>query len=177
MVMIGKKVKLLSPEPEDIDFIYHLENNPEIWHLGDNYFPFSKFDIENYVISTPKDIYKLNQLRLIIKKLSDDTAIGTIDLFNFQPVSRRVAAGIIIAAGERGRGYAADALQVVIDYCFAKLNLHQIYAGILENNLPSIKLFESCGFRHTGTQCDWVLSDGEWFDLLFYQLFNPHTTI
>jgi diamine N-acetyltransferase len=175
--MIGKKVRLRSPEPEDVDFIYHLENNPEIWHLGDNYFPFSKFDIENYVISTPKDIYKLNQLRLIIEKLSDEKTIGTIDLFNFQPVSRRVAIGIIIEAGERGKGYAADALQIVTGYCFAKLNLHQVYAGILENNRPSIRLFENCGFRHSGTQSDWVLTDGQWLDLLFYQLFNPNATI
>lgn len=174
--MIGKKVQLRSPEPEDVDIIYQLENNPDLWHLGDSYYPFSKFDIEHYVISTPKDIFKLNQLRLMIEKLSDRKVVGTIDLFNFQPVNRRAAIGLVVEAGERGNGYATDALQIVISYCFIQLNLHQVYAGIPENNKPSIRLFEACGFEHTGTQNDWVLTNGKWLDLFFYQLINPNAT-
>ncbi len=171
--MIGKKVRLRSPEPLDVDYIYHLENNPEIWHLGDNYYPFSKFDIENYIMTIPKDIYKLNQLRLMIEKISDGKALGTIDLFNFQPISRRVTVGIIINERQRRKGFATEALDLIINYCFDQLNLHQINAGILENNLPSIRLFESKGFILTGQQKDWVRASGKWLDLFFYQCFNP----
>jgi len=171
--MKGKKVWLRSPEPEDIDYIYHLENNPEIWHLGDNYFPLSKFDVENYVLSIPKDIYKHNQLRLMIEKQSERKTIGTVDLFNLQPYSRRVAIGIIIEETERGKGFASDALDVVINYCFEKLGLHQIYAGILDDNVASNRLFESKGFVFSGKHKDWVFYNGRWMDLLFCQLINP----
>jgi diamine N-acetyltransferase len=175
--MKGNKVWLRSPEPEDIDYIYNLENNPEIWHLGDTCFPFSKFDIQNYILTCPKDIYKQNQLRLMIVKLSDNKTIGTVDLFDLQPYNRRVALGIIIEETERRKGFASDTLDITVSYCLDQLSLHQVYAGILESNISSTKLFERKGFVLSGRQKDWVLINNRWEDLLFYQLINPHEMI
>ncbi len=59
--------------------------------------------------------------------------------------------GILIGEkAERGKGYAADALQVLIQYCFNYLLLNQIYCSINESNTISLHLFQQVGFRITG---------------------------
>ena len=37
--------KLRAVDPEDLDFIYALENNPELWDVGHTLTPYSKYTI------------------------------------------------------------------------------------------------------------------------------------
>ncbi|MBE9489299.1 MAG: GNAT family N-acetyltransferase, partial [Bacteroidetes bacterium] len=69
-------------------------------------------------------------------------------------------------------GYASEALQLVCDYAFTHLSVHQVYANITEDNLASIKLFEKTGFTKTGTKLDWIYSQDSFKNELHYQLIN-----
>ena len=173
MFVYGEKVQLRALEPEDVDILYRWENNREAWHLSRTLTPFSRFDIEQYVLNAEKDIFADKQVRMMIDKKNGGETVGAVDLFEYDPLHRRAGIGIMILESQRGQGLAGEAIRLVKDYCFQTLMLHQVFANILAGNEKSIRLFEKAGFSLSGKKRDWVRHGNTWKDELFYQLINP----
>jgi len=174
--MLGPNLLLRAPEPVDIDIIFNWENDMRIWHLGNTISPFSRFAIEQFVMNTDNDIFSSKQLRLMIDWHSsgDGTkTVGSIDLFDFDPLHKRAGIGILIDESSRRKGFASEALNLLIEYCFTILNLHQLYCNIEERNTESIRLFTKAGFITCGNKKEWLFRDGEWTNELMLQLINP----
>lgn len=173
--MIGKNVVLRAVEPADLELLFELENNPEWWHLSNTVAPFSRFVLEQYIMDAHLDIYTTKQLRLMIEASPDNLplAVGTIDLFDFDPVNHRAGVGVLVALKWQNKGYASEALDLLIDYAFNTLNLKQLYCGISKGNDASLHLFQKSGFRITGQREQWIRHQGKWIDEYFLQLLNP----
>ncbi|MCB0381914.1 MAG: GNAT family N-acetyltransferase, partial [Psychroserpens sp.] len=62
----GKHIYLRALEPEDLDFIYQIENDPSVWEISNTITPYSKFLIKQYLENAHKDIFEVKQLRLVI---------------------------------------------------------------------------------------------------------------
>ncbi len=166
----GEHVYLRTLEPEDTDVLYQWENDPENWKVSHTLVPFSRYQLKQYVES-PQDIFAHQQIRFMICSLENDQPLGAIDLFELEVVHQRVGVGILIANNaERGRGYGSEALQLLIDYAFKTLPVRQLFCNILVDNDVSIKLFESAGFKITGTKKNWVRDEDEWKDEHILQL-------
>jgi diamine N-acetyltransferase len=169
----GKIVFLRALEPEDLDFIYEIENDETIWNVSNTNTPYSKFLIRQYLENAHQDIFEAKQLRLAICKNETSEAIGLIDLFDFDPNNNRAGIGIIIKENqERNSGYGTDSLGLLIDYSFSKLNMHQLFANINPQNSASVNLFTKFGFRKIGTKKHWNLVNGTYQDEDLYQLIN-----
>ncbi len=168
----NKKIKLRSLEPEDLDFLFKVENNPSFWEVSSTQTPFSKYILSNYLKNSHQDIYEAKQLRLVIVHAIDDQIIGFIDLFDFNPQHQRAGIGVLIIDKYQNQGFAAETLKLFIEYAFKHLNLHQIYANITIDNKPSIQLFEKLSFQRIGIKKDWILSDGNFKDVALYQLIH-----
>ena len=173
MLLTGKNIKLRALEPTDVDLLYTWENNTAIWKVSNTIVPFSKETISQF-ISYERDIYADKQWRLVICKLEEDKPIGTIDLFDFDLRHQRAGIGVLLADElERKKGYASEALEIVINYGFTTLMLHQLYCNIPADNEGSVKLFEKHGFKKMGEKKDWIRSSEGWTDELLFQLVNP----
>ncbi len=168
MLLENENIKLRAPELSDLDFLFDLENNTDYWHLSNTRLPYSRFDLEQYILMADKDIYKTGQLRLIIDD-KKNTPVGIIDMFDFDPQNSRAGVGIIIVEQERKKGYSEQALNVLIEYSINILNLHQLFCNIESGNEASINLFEKTGFRRTGIKKEWNKSSDKWIDELFLQ--------
>ena len=169
----GYSVRLRAVEPADVDFIYTIENDTSVWHLGHTLLPYSRYQIEQYVLSTEHDIYSERQLRLIIETRfpgSPGKNIGTIDIYDFDPYHRRAGVGILIIEEERQKGFASESLKLLIPYCFDILSLHQLYCCISAYNTNSIQLFRNAGFLQCGLKKDWRLEKEQWIDEIMLQL-------
>jgi diamine N-acetyltransferase len=150
-----KNIYLRALEPEDLDFVYKIENDTSLWHLSDTQTPYSRFLIKQYLENARQDIFEAKQLRLAICT-NDDSTIGLIDVFDFNIKNKRAGVGIIIQdESNRCKGYGKEALGLLVNYCFETLHLHQVYANISEDNEASLKLFESNGFKEVGLLKDW----------------------
>lgn len=175
--MNGKKVALRSPEPSDIDFLYACENDRSVWHVSSTTVPYSRFAIEQYVMNAQLDIYATRQLRFMIDAIGqyqDIHPVGTIDLYDFDPANRRAGVGILIVHNERKKGYASEALELLIDYAFNTLNLHQLYCHIAASNIVSLNLFASQGFDIIGLKKEWLILDNQWVDEYMLQRIHDH---
>ncbi|MBW6459012.1 MAG: GNAT family N-acetyltransferase [Bacteroidales bacterium] len=173
--MNGAKVKLRALEPEDVEILYRWENDRSIWHLSTTIVPLSRFALEQYVIGSGQDLYTSRQLRLIIdllKPINGLQTIGSIDLFEFEPTHQRAGVGILILKEFRGKGYASEALELLISYAFETLQLHQLFCNISPENSESSRLFESKGFQYVGTKKEWNRVRNNWQDESMFQLIN-----
>lgn len=173
LTLKGENLYLRALEPEDLEFIYALENDENIWEVSNTQTPYSKFLIAQYLENAHQDIYEAKQLRLAICKKEDAKAIGLIDLFDFDPKNHRAGIGIVIQnQHDRGKGLGAEALKLLVWYAFQHLNLHQLYANIGSDNEISLKLFTTFGFQKIGVKKDWHFLQGKYHDEEIYQLIN-----
>ncbi|MCB0443942.1 MAG: GNAT family N-acetyltransferase [Flavobacterium sp.] len=167
----GKNIYLRALEPDDLGFIYSLENDTSIWEVSQTQVPYSMFLLKSYLENAHKDIYEAKQLRLAICKIETFEAIGLIDLFDFDPKNNRAGIGIVIQNQKnRNSGYGKEALELLIAYAKKHLYIHQLYANIAVSNLASKRLFTSFGFALIGIKKDWIFTDGNYTDEAFYQL-------
>lgn len=170
----GEHLYLRALEPEDLDFLYRVENDEEIWEISSTITPYSRFLLKQYLEQSHKDLYEIKQLRLVISNFEDE-ALGFVDLFEFDPLHKRVGVGILISNIEdRSKGYGKEVLDILIHYCFDYLDLHQLFANIAIDNLASIQLFEHMGFKKIGTKKDWIKIGNIYKDELLYQLINVY---
>jgi len=174
-ILEGNITRLRSPEPEDLENLYKWENDTEIWQVSNTIVPFSRFILKKYIETSHLDIYENQQLRFMIDSLDGNQTIGTIDIFDFDPYHHRAGIGILIGEDVfRGKGFADDALQILIRYGFSILMLHQFYCNIGAHNEQSLRLFEKNGFVLVGEKKDWLRTQDGWTSEYLLQLINHH---
>lgn len=168
----GEHIYLRALEPEDLEFIHAVENDESIWEISNTQTPYSKFLIKQYLENAHKDIFEVKQLRLIISNYENEV-LGLIDLFDFDFKSKRAGVGILIKdTANRQKGYGQQALQLLINYSFSHLGLHQLYCNISEENKESIALFSNKGFQKIGLKKDWNYVNGSYKNEYLFQLIN-----
>ncbi len=173
ITLTGENLFLRALEPEDLEFIYKVENDESIWEVSNTQTPYSKFLIAQYLENAHQDIYEAKQLRLAICVQNTNKAIGLIDLFDFDPKNHRAGIGIVIQnQQDKGKGYGSEALRLMLQYAFNHLQLHQLYANIGSHNEVSLKLFTTFGFQKIGVKKDWNFTHGKYQDEEIYQLIN-----
>lgn len=170
MLLEGKHSKLRALEPEDLEFLFQIENDTRLWEVSHTQAPFSKYILKQYLENAYQDIYEAKQLRLMIVEKESNQKIGMIDLFDFNPQHKRAGIGIFIAPKYQKNGYASEALALLISYSFSHLNLHQLYANISVDNKKSIGLFTKFGFKKVGEKKDWLFVNGQYKNELIFQL-------
>ena len=134
---------------------YTTENNTAVWKVSNTIAPYSKSILELYLESAHQDIYSTKQLRLMICLNSNNNPIGTIDLFEFEPMHLRVGVGVLIFEEFRKKGFAFQAIELVKKYVQETLLLNQIFCNISVSNKESIALFEKCNFNIVGVKRSW----------------------
>ena len=170
--LLGKNIKLRALEKEDLNFLYQIENNESFWQVSHTQTPFSKYMLKLYLENANLDIYQAKQLRLIIEENSTNLQVGMIDLFDFNTKHKRAGIGILIHPDFQEKGYAFEALSLLINYTFTHLDLHQLYANITDDNNKSISLFEKNNFVKTGIKKDWIFTNNNYKNEILYQLIN-----
>lgn len=163
-------VKLRALEPEDLEFFYSIENDPELWDVSDYTTPYSRYVLHDFIANSTCDIYKDGQVRWAIEN-EEGEVVGMIDLTNFDPHHSRAETGIVIAKKYRKNKYALSALLQLIRYAGSVLHLRQIYALINTDNERSVSLHEYVDFVKGTTLKDWFRTSNGFADAYAMQLF------
>jgi diamine N-acetyltransferase len=168
----GDHICLRALEPDDLNFLYELENNTAIWEISGTTAPYSKHVLKQYLDNAHRDIYDVKQLRLCICK--GEKVLGLIDLFDFDPKNKRAGIGIVILEEkERNQGIGAEAIKLLSDYAFTTLGLRQLFANVMEDNSASMHLFKKMGFEEVGIKKDWIFSNGKFKNEVLLQKIKP----
>ena len=138
----GENILLRSLQYSDLDFLETIENNKEYWKFGSEFKQYTRHDLAEYIANATTDVKSAKQYRFVIDFRG--ALIGFIDLFDYTTESAGV--GVIITKKYRNKGFAKEALEILINYAFFTLEIDHLHARIRKNNLFSIRLFNSCGF-------------------------------
>ena len=80
----NENIIIRAAEPKDASLIYKWENDQEIWRVSETYMPYSLYQIEEFLLNN-SDLFSMRQIRFIIERKEDNTNIGCIDLYDFDP--------------------------------------------------------------------------------------------
>jgi len=169
MFLKGELVYLRKMEPEDLSFLYDVENNMTFWHVSETKAPYSRWELKQYIENYCYDIFTTKELRLIICNCKTGKPIGIIDLFEYHPLHNRCGVGLLVVPECARQGFASEALGLVMSYAFGTLLVKQIWCTIDVKNTASIALFEKAGFKQCGTLKEWKHSADGYSDVFVYQ--------
>jgi diamine N-acetyltransferase len=167
MIPVTNNGYLRAPEPEDLSWLYRIENDATLWYLGISKEPWSKAVLADYLAAQPGNLQRDGQLRLLF--VYEGVTVGAVDLFDYDATARKAGIGIVLSDEYRGKGLGKMMLQAFESYCFNTLALHSLYAHAPINNEASMLLFEQSGYRKVGTLEDWVWSNGAHYNAQLFQ--------
>jgi diamine N-acetyltransferase len=98
------------------------------------------------------------------------TPIGTIDLYDYDPINQRAGIGILLDAAYRNKGLGKEMLGMMKEYAFRFLYLKQLFAYIPQSNTVSIRLFTQCDYQQAGLLKEWLKTDSGFEDVFLMQL-------
>jgi len=162
-------LKLRAMEPEDLELLYDIENDPEVWNVGATNVPYSRWHLKRFIESATDDIYTDGQVRLIA--YTDRGVVGIVDLMNFDPRHQRAEIGVVIKSDFRNQGLASEALSQLSEYAKRILHLHQLYAIVSVENAASIALFSKLGYEKSAHLRDWLYDGQTYQDAEIFQTF------
>jgi RimJ/RimL family protein N-acetyltransferase len=166
------RVYLRALEPDDYKISVNWRNDEQIWQMvgGPKYFVSSEYE-KKWV---EQAIFDNSNIRLAICVKSSEKYIGNVYLTHLDWINRSAEAHIFIGdKDEWGKGYASEALFLMLQFGFLERGLERIYAYILETNIQSQKLFQKCGFQEEGMLRHSVYKDGKFQNQKVLSLLGP----
>lgn len=113
--------------------------------------------------------YEKNRQRFVIDL--EGKPIGVINLDNIDEKNKSASISIKIGKQNlKNKGYGTQALNLILEYAFERLDLQRIYANVLEYNNPSQKLFIKCGFQIDGIQRKAILKNENFYNLIMFSI-------
>jgi diamine N-acetyltransferase len=142
-------------EPEDLELLYTVENDTQLWDFSCTNVPYSRYALKQYIASTANDIYADHQLRLIVEHKATHETLGIADLANFDPLNLRAEIGLLIIGKYRRQGYGLEALRLLCLYASERLLIHQLYAYVADDNAACNALFDAMDFKLAALLPEW----------------------
>lgn len=160
-LMLGQRVGLRSPQPEDGPALIAL-NQASATHYADWVAPPN--DTASYASYLARSAQP-NMACMLICSLSDTQPIGAVNLSEIvRGALQGCFMGYYIGASYAGQGYASEGVSLALDYAFGLLKLHRIEANIQPDNAASLALIRRLGFRQEGFSPRYLFIAGAWRD-------------
>ena len=83
-------------------------------------------------------------------------------------MSHEAEIGYEIAPDQWGRGYASEAVAVIVRFGIETLRVHRISAWLVADNVASARVLEKNGFQLEGRLRDKEMYKGRYWDVLMY---------
>ena len=160
----GERVVLRPLALEDLDGSYGAWlNDYEVTRfLETGSFPTTKASLQRYFEEVAK---RPDNVLLAIVDRATTTHIGNIKLGPIHPIHRRADLGILVGDKQCwGRGYGTEAIRLILDYGFRRLNLHKITLGVYADHRAAMSVYKKLGFVIEGTLKQHLFRDGAFRD-------------
>ena len=107
--------------------------------------------------------------QIALEHKRDGVLIGDC-AFDLSEDGRQAEIAFTLASANQGQGYAAEAVNCLLEALFTDLQLHRVFANVDPANTGSISLLTRLGFRCEGRFEQSLWLKGEWVDEQWYAL-------
>lgn len=164
----GQRVRLRATEPGDWETFFAWNQDDEqsrtLYWIP---FPQSQEAVKRFsereAVQEPGD----DGFRFVIENLEGEM-VGDLTTNHCDRRVGNLEYGINVKQGHRGKGYASEAILLVLRYYFQELRYQKATIRVYSFNEPSIKLHEKLGFQREGCLRRTVFTRGQYYDQLVY---------
>jgi ribosomal-protein-alanine N-acetyltransferase len=151
MILTGKKVILRYPKLSDAKWLFTNLKKPEIAPKMAHFVEDMK-SIKDQIAWVKKQPAKRKKkhFNFIIVNKKTGELIGSCGTGDISIPERRSTVGWWTTKENWGKGYAKEAATLLINFCFKKLKLNRLEAGIFTHNPRSLKFAQKLGFKLEG---------------------------
>lgn len=169
-VLTGEKVTLARLRREDIGRLTELFSNLELTtYLTASGQTFSEGDEENYFERVNKNVP--NNVTFGIYEKETERLIGGVDLRDINHRHETAELGVSIHdPAYWGGGYGSESVQLIVEYGFYFLGLHNIFLRVFGFNERAIAAYRKVGFCEIGRRRGGIRLGGERYDIVYMDI-------
>lgn len=156
----GTLVDLRRAEPSDLPLLAEWTGDMEVNGAFERFEQTSLAEIERDFEADPDERWYVIEAR-------DGTPVGYVA---HGRADGGCWVGCIVVPAARGRGYATEALRILVDYLFLHLDIGRIQCEVHPANVASRRLVERVGFTLEGILRRTHFRGGAWQDAGMYSL-------
>ena len=164
----GKKVRLRGVELSDAETFFRWNLDSEMARALEYVWPpVSQERVREFIGQQTLKVLEQDAFLWVIEN-AEGQAVGTITTHHCEPQHGTFMYGIHVAREHGRRGYAAEAIEIILKYYFEERRYQKVSVSIHGYNAASIALHERLGFRREGALRRMIYTKGEHFDQLWY---------
>lgn len=162
IAIVSDRLLLLPLESSDAEVVLEWVNNEEIVR---------NFQFFTGAISIEEEVRYIEDMEdsstdLLLGIIEAGELIGTCGLHEIDFKNDTARLGVIIGKKEHwNKGYAREAICVLLDFAFSAAGLHKIYLNVFVTNQKSIRLYAEIGFQTEATLKGEYKIRGEYVDM------------
>lgn len=164
----GTLVYLDTPDPADAETVRAWVNDPAVnrWMLS-GHVPVSAEDERRWYADAEAKRQAGVAYHFAIHAADDGRLLGMTGLEHADAIHRHAEVGIFVAPPhEWGKGFATDAIGVLLGFAFDTLGMHNVRICAFDGNERALALYRRLGFKDAGREREAWFLRGEFHDLV-----------
>ncbi len=168
----GSKVSLGIILESDINFIFATINDPEVKRYLRAPYSIHTYGDEQKWISNLGS--RESDMVFSIAENAEQSMVGLIGLHQLDFHNGTGYVGYVLSREHWNKGYVTEAVSLVVEFSFKRLNLRKLHSSVFEPNIGTMKVLLKNGFKESGRRSRHVFVEGHGYvDEILYELFNP----
>lgn len=164
MFLVDGDLKLRAIEPTDDRVLYTLINDPGIESAVVGWSgPVSLASQADWISKICPD-----EFRYVVEVAEQICGVAMINPVDFK--NRTANVNIKLLHDHAGRGVGTGTIRLLAGFLFRELDMEVVTAGVLENNIPSRRMFERLGFVQEGVLRSRVFKAGARQSIIPYSM-------
>ncbi|GAB1422315.1 GNAT family protein [Anaerolineales bacterium] len=115
----------------------------------------------------PRDFYYFT---VVYQKDGVDTVVGSVHISIRSRENSQAELGFLFGVSYWNKGYASEAVQRLLTFCFKELRIHRLYSEVISDDLASIFVLEQLSFRREAVMRHNRFFRNRWWDSYLYAL-------
>jgi len=164
----GSRVRLRSIEPADWPAFFAWNQDSETARrLNYISFPTSQESVKRWAEKLALQEESGDRFFFVIETLEGEI-VGSITAHSCEPHQGTFAYGIGIRQECQRKGYASEAILLLLRYFFQELRYQKVTVDVYSFNEPSVRLHEKLGYQLEGKLRRMIFTKGKLFDKLIF---------
>ncbi len=163
----GKNIRLRALEPSDAESFYTWDMDSDMGRYLDRVWQPVSLELQKRWTERDSAKQPGDEFFFVIENQAGEM-VGSLSTHHCDPRSGVFSYGIAVKADFKRRGYASEAIRMVLRYFFEELRYQKVNVEIHSDNNASAKLHEALGFTLEGRLRRSIYSGGQFLDSLLY---------
>jgi ribosomal-protein-alanine N-acetyltransferase len=171
--LVTDRIGLRQISQKDVNAVFSLRSDKRVMQFIDRPIAKTTEDAAELIQKIIDSLTTNDGITWGIALKNDPGLIGTIGFWRIIKEHWRAEIGYLLHPDFQGKGIMQEAMGLVLDYGFKKMNLHSIEANVNPVNAASIKLLERNNFIREAYFKENFCYDGKFLDSAIYSLLAP----